>query len=89
MKAKLICYSLGKINHAERSLFKREFIGYEDKSNHGKYKYERKGLLNTIPCLKPIRSVIIVKNKDFRSVEKILDKFKAKFFVFDVLVPKF
>jgi hypothetical protein len=59
MKAELICYSLGKISDSERSSFKREFLGYIDKSNNGVYTYKRDGLLGKIPHLKPSRGVII------------------------------
>ena len=86
MKAKLICYTLKHPDHKRRSKFKREFLGYNDKSNKGRYHYHRNGLLGNIPHFKPIRSIIIVKPKDLSKVKKVLKAYKAKLFVFDVFV---
>jgi len=88
MKGKLICYTLGKASHKKRSKLKRELLGYIDKSNNGRYKYQRKGLLDDIPHLKPIKSVIITKEEDFAKVEKVLKKYGAKTYVFDVILKE-
>jgi len=87
MNAKLICYTLGKINPARRSTFKRELNGYIDISNNSKYKYERKGLLQKIPHLTPIRSVIIVQNKDKNKITQLLNKYQAKYHSFNITIP--
>lgn len=89
MKAKLVCYTLGAADHAKRSSFKRELFGYVDKSNYGKHMYERKGLLDKIPNVRPIRSIVIVKRADLAKVETVLKKYGAKYQVFDVLVMSF
>jgi len=86
MEAKLICYTLGKIDHKTRSKFKREFFGYIDKSNKGQYKYERHGLLMKIPHSKPIRSIVIVKSEDEEKVTKLLRKYKAIIKIYDVII---
>ena len=78
MKAKLICYTLKNADHATRSSFKREFIGYQDKSNKGKYNYKRKGLIDNIPNIRPARGVIIVKEYDEPKIKKVLKRYKAK-----------
>ena len=86
MKAKLICYTLGTINHNTRSRFKREFFGYLDKSNSGSYKYPRKGLLSTIPHCKPVRSAIIVEKQNVMKVTQLLKKFNAKIKTYDIMI---
>ncbi|MBS3176042.1 hypothetical protein J4457_02285 [Candidatus Woesearchaeota archaeon] len=88
MKAKLICYTIKQKGHKARSKLKRELFGYTDKSNNGKYEYERKGLLQKIPNLKPIRSVIITKIEDSNKLIKILKNYGAKTHVFDIILKK-
>lgn len=88
MKAKLICYTLGKLDHKNRSKFKREFLGYMDKSNNGKYKYLRQGILSTIPYYRPIRSVVIVEEQYEKRVTQFLKKFKATIWLCDVIIDK-
>lgn len=80
----LICYSLGDAKHDVRSAFKRDFMGYVDKSNNGMYKYQRKGLLDEIPHNKPAKGVIIVKKKDSSRVKHLLKKYKARLRSFDI-----
>ena len=84
MKAKLICYTLGKVTPTTRNLFKRELNGYKDVSNNGKYSYVRKGLLQKLPHLMPIRSVIIIADKDKKKIIELLDKYGAKYHIFSV-----
>lgn len=89
MKARLICYSLGKADHAKRSAFKREFLGYVDRSNNGQYEYRREGLLTRIPNMRPIKSVVIVKEKDSSAVKRLLRRYRAKIKEFVVTVHDF
>lgn len=84
MKAVLICYSLGNVKDNIRSAFKREFLGYIDKSNNGMYKYQRKGLLDSVPNLKPAKGVIIVKEKDSVRIKHFLKKYNAHLKSFDI-----
>lgn len=84
MDAKLICYTLGEIHPTKRSNFKRELNGYKDISNNGKYNYTRKGLLQKIYHLTPIRSVIIVADKDKKKITGLLNKYKAVYHIFSV-----
>jgi hypothetical protein len=74
----IICYSLGDIEPKLRVRFNRELYGYEDKSNHGRYNYKRKGILSNVRYNKPLDSVIILDSK-IRSVIRILKKYKATY----------
>ena len=84
MKAVLICYSLMDAKHDVRSSFKREMIGYVDKSNNGAYEYQREGLLDKISHLKPAKGVIIVKEIDSNKVKRLLRKYKARLKLFNI-----
>ncbi len=88
MKAVLICYSLGKVNHDVRSAFKREFMGYIDKTNKGAYEYQRKGLLDDIPHIKPAKGVIIIRDKDSNKVKRLLRKYKAHLRLFNINIKQ-
>ena len=74
----IICYSLGKIDPKIRTKFNRELYGYKDKSNHGRYNYNRKGILSKTKYKKPFDSVIILNSKGKKVIE-ILNKYNAKF----------
>jgi len=73
----IICYSLGSIEPKKRTKFNRELYGYEDKSNHGRYNYKRKGILTKIPHEKPLEAIIICKTPE--NIIKHLKKYKAKY----------
>lgn len=78
MQKTIICYTLGSIEPRNRSKFNRELYGYEDKSNHGKYKYQRKGILTNTEYEKPLDSVLIL-TKNTRKVIQHLKNYKAKY----------
>lgn len=70
----LICYTLSPVKPtpAEYNKFRKEFLGYLDHSNKGKYKYHRKGLMGEVPHIKFVRSVFIVGEKDAAKVVEFL-----------------
>lgn len=86
MDAKLVCYKLGNISPIQRTNLHRELYGYTDNSNHGKYQYRRKGLLEGIRHKKVLDCVIVINNENSKELVKILRKYKAKISVFNVLV---
>jgi len=71
----LVAFKLHKeIKSTARTSFFRELYGCRDKSNYGKYVYERKGILDEIPHVQLARAVIIVRNDD---KEKLLEFLKG------------
>jgi hypothetical protein len=86
MDAKLICYTLGEVDATTRSSFKRELNGYKDISNNGGYNYQRKGLLQSIPHQTPIRSVIIVSDKDKKKITELLGKYNATYYTYSIKI---
>lgn len=77
----LIAFDISDLENKIAVRFCRELYGYTDKSNFGKYKYKRSGLLNEIPYVKLIRGVIIVRKRDANKVIKLLKKFDAEYHV--------
>jgi len=86
MAAKLVCYKLGSISAIRRTNLHRELYGYTDNSNHGKYKYHRKGFLEDVKHKKVLDCVIIVSNENSKNLVKILRKYNAKISIFNILV---
>jgi len=82
----LVCYKLDKKQFSQvvRNRFRKEFLGYTDFSNNGKYKYHRSGLLDSIPHNKLIRSVLILKKEDSDKIITFLNKYNATYFVREV-----
>ena len=89
MEAKLICYDLSKLSQIEKVEVKRALFGYTEYSNNSKYTYQREGILNKVPSIKPIKAVVIVKKGDEKLVVKSLRKYKAKCHIYNVDIPKF
>ncbi len=85
--ATLISYSLKKeMSLKEKERFRRAFLGYKDKSNHGNYEYRRSGVLTNISHLKPTKSLVIVKNKDKKKILDVLKMFDADYFLWKILL---
>lgn len=87
MKGEIIIFKLGKeTTRGERARFWREFYGYVDRSNHGRYIYERTGLLSKVPHSIPTRSVIVVNRKDAEPVLDFLRGWGACVYSRDIVI---
>ena len=66
MKGKIICYNMKSSNLSRRDIdsFLRELVGHNDKSYYGRYSYRKRGLLDDIPHIKPVRCVIVVSSQE-------------------------
>mgnify|MGYP006290100201 CR=1 FL=1 len=72
MEKTMITYSLsGRKNALELT---RKIYGYKDSSNHGRYKYQRKGILSDVKYDKISRTTIWIEPKDKK---KVIEGFKA------------
>jgi hypothetical protein len=49
-----------------------------DRSNRGRYKYRRKGLLDSMPHYSPARGVLVVRGEDAPRLVSFLKKGKAE-----------
>ncbi len=68
-------------NKSKSVQISRALTGYKDRSNHGEYTYERKGLLEKIPHRKLAKNVILLKEEDHEKLVEILEKFEAEYYV--------
>ena len=73
MKATAIIYDLKNFKGKEKTYLIREVYGYQDTSNHGKYKYHRQGKLTPYIKEKWGKNVIIINKKNLTKTKKILD----------------
>lgn len=57
----------------QRTRFYRRLTGYIDHSNYGKFKYKRPGLLNKVPHINPVDSLIIIRPEHEDEVVSLLN----------------
>jgi hypothetical protein len=80
----MITYSLsGRKNALDIT---RKIYGYKDSSNHGKYSYERKGILSDIKYEKIARTAIWIEPKDKEIVIEGFVKLGLKIKVIDIII---
>lgn len=84
MSTKLVCYSL-QANPSKRTQLHKELYGYQDFSNHGRYKYKRQGLLQKIKGQRIIDAVIIVAEDHAKELIDLLKNYEAKVHVFEII----
>jgi hypothetical protein len=77
-------YALEKEDPSTRTMIHRELYGYKDISNHGKYTYKRKGILETVRHKKLLGSMLMLKQKDVAKFIKIFKKYHIVHYVFEV-----
>lgn len=89
-KGKIICYNLVPANLTRRDVdkFQEKLNGRDNKSNFGKYTYHRDGLLDRIPHIKPVRSVIVVLPESAGEILDLLKRYGAEIFARDIILEK-
>lgn len=87
-KGTLICYQLKGFTQSIKTQFWQKLFGYMNNSNFQRYQYRRKGLLDEIPYISPIKSVIIIKKEDSRKLLAFLKKYKVKIFTREIILKK-
>ena len=74
MEATLISYRAKDLSKTEASKLSKGLLGYKDKSNRGRYTYNRMGLIKTIKCIIVSKSTFIVPRKipkiSFRTLKR-------------------
>ena len=88
MKAKIIVYSAAKQSSIEKNELRVKLNGYYDVSHGWKYRYWRKGLLDSLSHIKPSRGTIIASLKEADKILKLLKKCKAKIKTYDIEIKK-
>ncbi len=61
-----------KLKAAQRARLFRQLYGWKDKSQFGKYEYDREGLLTGIPYVKLMRGVFIMRKQDKKKITDFL-----------------
>jgi hypothetical protein len=61
-----------RLRPRDKTRFFRQLYGYVDRSQFGRYRYEREGFLSNIPHVRMIRAVLIIREEDLEAVEKFL-----------------
>ena len=79
MDGKIVIYKASSSNKSTQ-LYKA-LHGYTDRSNHGKYTYQRDGLLDEIPHRKVIKGVFILRKKDSQKFVDLLEKYEIEHYV--------
>lgn len=88
MLVTIICYDLVSAGLSSRAKTKldRELHGWTDRSNNGRYTYERDGLLQRMPHLRPVRSVLVVASGHAGEVIGLLERHGARVFAKEVVL---
>ena len=74
----IILYDLNDKTHAEQTRIIRALFGYKDKSNNGKYQYQRPGLLSKVPHVLKTKTALTVEKKYEAQVIRALKKVGVK-----------
>jgi hypothetical protein len=78
MEACILVFHLPKkMKNSDLGKFMKRFYGQETSTQSGKYRYRRKGLLDSIPHRKLLRGVIIIRKSDLEDVMKLLIEWNA------------
>lgn len=84
----IINYWLEGQSAVERTKFNRKFLGYNDKSQFGKYSYFREGLMTKIPHIRISNSLFILREDDLKRVKTFCEEYGVKLFVRKVVLTK-
>lgn len=90
MEGKIICYNLktSGLSRSDLDRFLRELAGHNDKSNYGRYNYRKRGILDDIPHIKPVRCVIVVSSKESTPIIFLLKKYTIDAYIRDITLTK-
>ena len=77
---------LARTNKSTTEKFCREFYGYTDRSNKGKYTYKRHGFLEQFPYIKPLRGVFVVRKEDAPLILTFLDRYNAEMYYREIIL---
>ncbi len=87
---KIICYNIkaSNISRSDTDRFLRELAGHNDKSNYGKYTYRKRGILDEMPHIKLVRSVIVVSSNKSTPIINLIKKYGINAYIRDILLTE-
>lgn len=86
MKSVIVSYTLEKAKPHQKIIIHRLLYGYDDFSNNGTYRYERKGFIEKYSGKKLNRGVFIIPYKFKDKITLLLKKNKATVRVIPVVL---
>ncbi len=86
MKSIIVSYTLEKAKPHQRIIIHRLLYGYNDFSNNGSYKYQRKGLIELYSGTKLNRGVFVLPYKFKNKIVPLLKKNKASLRIIPVVL---
>ena len=84
MVKSIICYSLGKIEPKKRLKFNQELYGHTNRSHHGRYEYEREGILKSGEYEKPLDATLILSIELAQKISLHLKKYNARYINYQI-----
>ena len=72
---------LPKMKNSEISKFCQKFYGQNTSSHGGKYRYRRRGLLDSVPHRKLSRGVVVLRQEDLDVVVQLLKDYASEIHV--------
>ena len=72
----------------EQARIYRKLYGYRSSSNYGKYHYNVKGLLDSIPAIRYEDGNFIVREEDFPVIKKFLEESRTSYRTWRVIPEK-
>lgn len=87
MEATLISYSAKDLSKTEASKLSKGLLGYKDRSNKGRYTYNRMGLIKTIKGIIVSKSTFIVPRKNTKEVISYIKARNGMSFSWDIIIP--
>ena len=78
-----------KIRNTEISKFCQKFYGQDSSSHGGKYRYHRRGLLDSIPYRKLARGVILLRSADLDVVVEFLKDYTNEIHIREIKLSEY
>ena len=87
MEATLISYRAKDLSKTEASKLSKGLLGYKDKSNRGRYTYNRMGLIKTIKCIIVSKSIIYRAAKNTKDILSYIKTRNGNVSSWDIIIP--
>jgi len=87
MEATLISYRSKDLSKTEASKLSKGLLGYKDKSNKGRYTYNRIGLIKSFKGIIVSKSTFIVPQKNTKDVLLYIKARNGTAFSWDIIIP--
>ena len=78
-----------KMRNTEISKFCQKFYGQDSSSHQGKYRYHRRGLLDSVPYRKLARGVLILRSVDLDVVVEFLKDYTSEIHIREIKLSEY